>query len=314
MLATPSLPLSAQELQESVRQCRPVDMARLDRVLRLDTRRALLEVQANTRWLAVAESLRPGDDRLQGLLAARATVGRSIAWNAAGPDGRPVVTHVESLTMVTPDGHLRRVDRLTHGGLFALALGGQALFGVLYSVTLRIESLLRAINEPQPAETLAPGLPRAPARRLRLLVPPDALDGFVADAHACCAGWRTSVEGVQARRTRCEDETFLRWAQREYVEVTFWLAQRGTIGGAVRGVQLLRDLIDAAIARGGAFPIARTPEATREQTEACYPQLAAFLAEQRRVDPAGAMENAWSRHQRSLLGREACAVRWGGDC
>lgn len=313
MIATPSVPLSAHELQESVRHCRPVNPSRLDRILRLDDRRALVEVQAHTRWQAIAECLRPGDERIHDLLAARATVGASIARNTAGPDGRPVVTHVESLTMVTPDGHLRRVDRLTSGGLFSLALGGQALFGTLYSATLRIESLLRAIDAPERPETLAPGVPSAPARRLRLLVPPDALDAFVADAHARCAGWRAAVEGVRVRRTRCEDETFLRWAQREYSEVTLWLTQRATIGGAVRGVQLLRELIGAAIARGGTFPISSTPEATREQTEACYPQLSAFLAEQRRFDPAGALANTWLRHQRALIAGEVCEVRWGRE-
>ena len=307
MSATRSLPLSAQELQESVRLCRRVDTARLDRILRLDNRRALLEVQANTRWHAVADCLRPGDAQVQRLLAAHATVGATLCRNAAGPDGRPAVAHVESLTLVTPDGHLRRIDRLTSGGLFALTLGGLGSFGVLYSATLRVESLLRAVREPQRPE----GLAGDPARRLRLLVPPERLESFLADARAHCAEWRGVLEGVQVRQTHDEDETFLRWAKRQYAEVTLWLGERATLGGAVRCTQLRRDLIDAAIASGGTFPIACTPEATRTQTEACYPQLAAFLAEQRRIDPGGVMANAWLRHQRSLLGREPCEIRWG---
>jgi hypothetical protein len=307
MSATRSLPLSAQELQESVRLCRRVDAARLDRILRLDSRRALLEVQANTRWHAVADCLRPGDAQVQRLLAAHATVGATLCRNAAGPDGRPAVAHVESLTLVTPDGHLRRIDRLTSGGLFALTLGGLGSFGVLYSATLRVESLLRAAREPQRPE----GLAGDPARRLRLLVPPERLESFLADARAHCAEWRGVLEGVQVRQTHDEDETFLRWAKRQYAEVTLWLGERATLGGAVRCTQLRRDLIDAAIASGGTFPIACTPEATRTQTEACYPQLAAFLAEQRRIDPGGVMANAWLRHQRSLLGREPCEIRWG---
>jgi hypothetical protein len=307
MSATRSLPLSAQELQESVRLCRRVDAARLDRILRLDNRRALLEVQANTRWHAVADCLRPGDAQVQRLLAAHATVGATLCRNAAGPDGRPAVAHVESLTLVTPDGHLRRIDRLTSGGLFALTLGGLGSFGVLYSATLRVESLLRAVREPQRPE----GLAGDPARRLRLLVPPERLESFLADARAHCAEWRGVLEGVQVRQTHDEDETFLRWAKRQYAEVTLWLGERPTLGGAVRCTQLRRDLIDAAIASGGTFPIACTPEATRTQTEACYPQLAAFLAEQRRIDPGGVMANAWLRHQRSLLGREPCEIRWG---
>lgn len=307
MSATRSLPLSALELQESVRLCRRVDAARLDRILRLDNRRALLEVQANTRWHAVADCLRPGDAQVQRLLAAHATVGATLCRNAAGPDGRPAVAHVESLTLVTPDGHLRRIDRLTSGGLFALTLGGLGSFGVLYSATLRVESLLRAVREPQRPE----GLAGDPARRLRLLVPPERLESFLADARAHCAEWRGVLEGVQVRQTHDEDETFLRWAKRQYAEVTLWLGERATLGGAVRCTQLRRDLIDAAIASGGTFPIACTPEATRTQTEACYPQLAAFLAEQRRIDPGGVMANAWLRHQRSLLGREPCEIRWG---
>ena len=303
------LPLSAQELQESVRQGRAVNASRLSRILRTDGKRGLLEVQANARWQAVAEHLRPGDALSRKLLSARATVGASIACNIAGPDGRPVVGHVESLTMVTPDGHLRRVDRVANGALFALTLGGQGLFGVLYSATLRIESLVRAVCEPQPLRSQAPN-PDARAHKLRLYVPPQTFEAFVAEARARCTEWRTAIESVQVRQTLQEDETFLRWAHREYAEVTLGLNERCTVGGAVRATQLRRELITAAIERGGSFPIACTPEASRAQTKACYPQLAAFFAEQRRIDPGGALANPWLRHYRSLLSREACEVRW----
>lgn len=311
MIATPSLPLSAHELQAAFRQSRRVDLSRLNRILGLDSQRGLLEVQANTPWQSVAEQLRPGDTQVRQLLAPHATVGATLGRNAAGPDGRPAVTHVESLTMVTPDGLLRRVDRLTAAELFALVLGGQGLFGALYSATLRVESLLRSVLEPEPLEALPPGLPAGPARRLRLLVPPARLETFIEQARSRCAEWRTAIEGLQVRRTRNEDETFLRWALRDYAEVTLWLGERRTIGGAVRATQVRRELIDAAIALGGSFPIGGTPEATRAHAEACYPQLGAFLTEQRRIDPGGVMTNAWLRHHRSLLGRESCEVRWG---
>ena len=122
--------------------------------------------------------------------------------------------------------------------------------------------------------------------------------------------WRVPIQDLQLRRTRQEAETFLRWAQRDYAEVGLGLCEPATLGGAVRVTQLRRELIDTAIAHGGAFPIACTPEATRAQTEHCYPQLRGFLAEQRRLDPHEKMSNAWLRHQRSVLGRQACEVRW----
>jgi FAD/FMN-containing dehydrogenase len=305
-----SLPLSANELCESVRLSRPFDASRLDRVLGLDASRALVEVQANTSWKSLAAHLRPGDAQASQVRTTRPGIAESIAWNAAGPDGRPAVNHVESLTMVTPEGQLRRIDRISAPSLFALAVGGQGLFGALYSVTLRLASLARAVSEAERPETLVPTQAAAPARKLLLLVSPEHAEAFIGDLRERCAQWRIPVESLEVRPIRQEDETYLRWAGRDYAEVAIGLSDGTTLSSRVRTTQLRRELIDVALSHGGTFPIACTPEATRAQTQTCYPQLAAFLAEQRRFDPHERWANAWSRHQRSLLGREACEVRW----
>ena len=305
-----SLPISAQELCESVRGSLPFDPSRLDRVLRVDTSRGVAEVQAHTSWKTLAAHLRPGDAATQGIHNLQASVSESIAWNAAGPDGRPTVSHVESFTMVTPDGMLRRVDRISNPGLFALVLGGQGLFGVLYSVSLRLESLARAVTEAQPCEQVAGRAGAGLARRLRLLIPPDQVDALLAEMKERCAQWRIPILFIRMRRIRAEDETFLRWARRDYVEIRLGIDMAANLGAQVRTTQLRRELIDLAICRGGSFPIACTPEATRAQTERCYPQLAEFLVEQRRIDPHERWGNAWLRHHRSLLCREGCDVRW----
>jgi hypothetical protein len=305
-----SLPLSAHELCESVRLSLPFDASRLDRVLCVDASRALVEVQAHATWKGLAAHLRPGDAHASELRTTRVSIGESIAWNAAGPDGRPAVNHVESLTMITPEGQLRRVNRISSPSLFALVVGGQGLFGALYSATLRLESLVRAVNEAELPETVVLTEAAAPVRKLQLLVPPEHVEAFIGDLRERCAQWRMALESLQVRRIRQEDETFLRWAARDYAEVAIGLADGSTLGSRVRTTQLRRELIDVAISHGGTFPIACTPEATRAQTQACYPQLASFLAEQRRIDPHERWANAWSRHQRSLLGREACEVRW----
>ena len=57
-----SLPLSAYELCEAVRQALPFDPSRLDRVLRVDSGRALVEVQSATTWKSLAARLRLGHD------------------------------------------------------------------------------------------------------------------------------------------------------------------------------------------------------------------------------------------------------------
>src|SRR4051812_28737319 len=109
MSRAPFVPLSALELRDAVRNSRPYDPLRLSRILGMDERAGLIEVQAHTPWRAIADRLRPGDEQAAATRTTMATVGESIAANAAGPDGRPTVVHVESLTLVTPEGELRRV-------------------------------------------------------------------------------------------------------------------------------------------------------------------------------------------------------------
>src|SRR5260221_6949599 len=234
MHRTASVPLSAHELCEAVRHALPYDPARLDRMLRHDADSGLVEVQAGTPWRGIAAQLRPGDDQAASTRTTLPTVGESIARNAAGPDGRPAVTHVDSLTLVTPGGELRRVNRVANSALFALVVGGQGLFGALYSITLRIESLARAISEAAPLETLNFDMTDQSMRPLQLLLPPEELGGFIEEARERCAEWHTAIGGADIRRTLPEEETVLRWSRREYSMVTLRLAERGTIGGSVR--------------------------------------------------------------------------------
>jgi FAD/FMN-containing dehydrogenase len=305
-----SLPVSAQELCESVRAGRPLDPARLDRVLGADPARGVVEVQSGARWKALAAHLRPDDAKAREVRTTRATIGESLALNAAGPDGRPTVMHVESFTLVTPEGQLKRVDRISNAALFSLVVGGQGLFGAIYSVKLRIESLARALAEAQAPQNLLQS-DSSNGRRLVLLVPPAKLESLIGESRERCAHWRVAVESLEVRPVHADEETYLRWARREYAEVALRLGGAGaTLGAEVRHTQLRRSLIDVAIDLGGAFPISCTPEATRAQTEACYPQLPGFLAEQRRIDPQGRWTSAWLRHQRSLLTRQSCEVRF----
>ena len=139
---------------------------------------------------------------------------------------------------------------------------------------------------------------------------PERLGRFIDKARERCAEWRTMIARAEARRTLPEDETTLCWSRREYALVTLHLVECGTLGGSVRSTQLRRELLDAAIDSGGSFPIACTPEATREHAEACYPELGKVLAEKRRLDPEEKLCNDWYRHHRSLLGRETGAARW----
>lgn len=305
MATARSIPLSALELAAAMRAAERYDVSRLDRVLRVDESHGLIEVQAGTPWKMIAACLRPGDARAASAATAMSTVGWGLDHNAAGPDGRPAVMHVESIAVVTSGGELRRASRAAHRELFALVAGGLGLFGALYSVTLDIGSLSSAVHN-----AAEPDWRGVKGKALRLLVPPERLEAFLADARSRCEDWRMPLAGMELRRTLPERDSFLRWAQRDYAAITLHLAAPPVLGNAVRATQLRRSLIDAAIARGGSFAVSCTPEATREQAEACYPQLAQFLAEKRRLDPAERIVNPWYLHHRRLLSGQRCAVRF----
>ena len=266
-------------------------------------------------WRALADYLgtsAPELAALAGDTGLAPTVHESVAVNAPGPDGRPIGAHVESLALVTPDGELRRASRHSNRELFALAVGGQGLFGVPYSVTLRVGSLRQSCAAPAPEARLDCGASACQAESdLGLLVPPDRLDALLVRVREQTAEWRVPIAGVVARRALPEEETFLRWARREYAQVRLRLATPPGLGGRVRAGQARREIIDTAIAEGGAFALAGIFDASRAQAETCYPELKAFLAEKRRLDPADRLYNPWYQHARGLLGRDPVAVRWG---
>lgn len=306
MLAT--MPMSALELCDAIRSGKPFDASRLNRILGLDAVHGLLEVQGAAAWHAIAAELRPGDARAK-VRTTMPTVGESVARNAAGPDGTPAINHVSSLTVVTPDGELRRVSRERNRDLFALVVGGYGLFGTVYSITLRIATLARAVERATRPQELTLQNCRA-NRALELLIPPESLDRFVAETDTRCSDWRIPLQSVAIRHTAREDDSYLRWARRDFAEVKLALAEPSGLGARVRGVQLRHELIDAAIEAGGSFHIACTADATREQTETCYPQLKSFLAQKRLFDPHERLVNAWYLHQREVLNRKPCEVRF----
>ena len=201
---------SANELQTALRHARQhavtLDGRGLDRVLRMDAPRGLLEVQAATSWTELTRY--PGTQKIMldaysGMVGLPATAGEAISQASAGPDGLQVTAHVASVTLVTPDGELRRADRDGNGELLRLALGGQGVIGVLYSVTLSIDSLRRSAgNAIRPVELgIEEQAPTAAAASaIECLLPPEELDGYLRDIRAYFHERRLALLGISVRR------------------------------------------------------------------------------------------------------------------
>lgn len=302
---------SADDLRRALRVARErrlvLDTSALNRMLRLDGERDRLELQAATPWRAIAGYL---GERAAGLDAGLQTaglpdsVGEAVSANAAGPDGTPLVSHVEAITLVTPDGELRRVDREANLNLFRLAVGGHGLFGVLYSVTLRVDSLLRSAQRAQAPVELdltGPAVAGGVSRRAEVLVPPEMLDRVFSDFRELAAERRVTLQKVLVRKLRPENETFLPWASREWAALTIDFCTRPTLGASVHAAEIHRLLLEIALSHGGSFPVPEAFIASLAQIHACFPGISAFVAEKRRYDPAERMQNRWYRRVAALL-------------
>lgn len=303
---------SADELRRALRDARDrplvLDASVLNSVLRADAERQRLEVQAAMTWRDVAQWLGAAGAPLERWLewmAPPATVGEAVSLDAPAPDGLPLARYVESLAVVTLDGELRRADRGHDVELFRHVAGGQGVFGVLYSVTLRIDALLRAAASARPPAALE--LPPSAGRPGRLtdvelLLPPGEALGFVAAARVLAAERRLALRRIAVRELRQDAETVLSWAKRDWAGITVSLEHaRPTLGASVHAAEMRRLLIAAALARGGSFPARAACGASRAQLEAGHPELAAFLAEKRRYDPAERLQNDWYRGVTGLL-------------
>lgn len=127
-----------------------IDTKKMNQVLNFDTTKGLIEVEAGIQWPKLIAYLieiqkdvpwsqqwsiaqkQTGADRL--------SIGGSLSCNAHGRGlkMRPLISNVESFTLVNAKSQFLRCSREENRELFGLVGGGYGLFGVIYSVTLRL--------------------------------------------------------------------------------------------------------------------------------------------------------------------------------
>jgi FAD/FMN-containing dehydrogenase len=126
-----------------------LDTRTLRRVLEFDRENGVIEVEAGIQWPDLLDYLREAQAdgagpawgiRQKQTGADRLSLGGALAANVHGRGLAfpPIVGDVESFTLVGPDGEVRRCSRDENADLFRLVIGGYGLFGVVYSVRLRL--------------------------------------------------------------------------------------------------------------------------------------------------------------------------------
>ena len=125
-----------------------IDTRELDRVISFDRERGLLEADAGIQWPKLIRAYldAQADETKQWGIAQKQTgadtftLGGSLASNVHGRGLRmkPIISNIESFTLINGDGKLIRCSREENGELFRLAIGGYGLFGLIDTITLRL--------------------------------------------------------------------------------------------------------------------------------------------------------------------------------
>src|SRR6266849_1826029 len=125
-----------------------IDIRKLSRVLNLDSKNGIMEVEAGIEWPELIDgylSLQNGNGQSWGIAqkqtgADRLTMAGTIAANAHGRGlkMKPFVSDVESFVLVDATGTAHMCSRTENSELFRLVHGGYGLFGDVTSVQLRL--------------------------------------------------------------------------------------------------------------------------------------------------------------------------------
>ena len=125
-----------------------IDTRALDRVISFSQKRGLIETEAGIQWPKLIRTYLDArrDSANQWGIAQKQTgadtftLGGSLSSNVHGRGlaMKPLISNIESFTLVNADGKSVRCSRDENGELFRIAIGGYGLFGLIDRVTLRL--------------------------------------------------------------------------------------------------------------------------------------------------------------------------------
>jgi FAD/FMN-containing dehydrogenase len=125
-----------------------LDMSEMNRVLKFEPKRELIEVEGGIKWdalVACTVSSQTGMKNQVGIRqkqtgADRLSIGGALSANihGRGLQMKPIIGDVESFRIVMADGEIFDCSRQENSQLFRLAIGGYGLFGIIMSATLRL--------------------------------------------------------------------------------------------------------------------------------------------------------------------------------
>ena len=186
-----------------------IDTRSLDRVISFDHERGLIEAEAGIQWSKLIRSYldaQASKPKQWGIAQKQTgadtfTLGGSLSSNIHGRGlaMKPLISNIESFTLINAEGKAIRCSRDENNELFRLAIGGYGLFGLINRVTLRLvpRQRLRRVVEIIRADNLPKRFEERIAERF--------LYGDFQFTHVPYTEWHRSVAAFVPRINRFGD-------------------------------------------------------------------------------------------------------------
>src|SRR6266487_115240 len=301
-----------------------IDVRKLNRVLNLDRKTGIMEVEAGIEWPRLIEgylALQNGHGQVWGIAQKQTGADRfqygdfQFSIEHASEDflHKGVFSCYRPVPMDTPipleekqltDENWRQLLYLAHADEklafnryadYYLSTNGQVYWSDLHQLNIYPDNYHREID----AKLHAP----YPATEMitEIDVPRLALTGFLDEVREDFRKNGTDLIYGTVRLIERDDESFLPWAKQPYACTIFNLHTVHSPEGLQRSKYAFRRLIDMAARRGGTYYLTYHRHATRNQVESCYPQFAEFLHLKKKYDPEERFQSDWYRHYRTMF-------------
>lgn len=136
-------------------------------------------------------------------------------------------------------------------------------------------------------------------------VPIDELEPFVARMAEILRRHRVNVLNVSIRHALADPGSTLAWARQECFALVLYYKQRTRDNARNRVAVWTRELVGAALERGGTYYLPYQVHATPEQFHAAYPRANELFALKRELDPGYRFRNVlWDTYYAPTLERE----------
>jgi FAD/FMN-containing dehydrogenase len=122
-------------------------------------------------------------------------------------------------------------------------------------------------------------------------VPREKFENFVASMRRIIPAGGGNLLNVTLRDVRTDNDTLLRYADRDMIALVLLFNQKITSADEARMRLLTQQLIDAALALGGRYYLPYRLEATPRQFYQAYPQANRFFTLKQQYDPSGIFQN-----------------------